>query len=251
MWSAFFTWLGILSLNWWQALIFIVIISLVFLLFNFQKTKPIWVWLVGGYKKKKIPCGSCIQITFSKREKMETKREKIEKKILKDQMNFVESKISEINTNFINNFSKLLADFRNDADDPGQEIIQSRLYWGLLFEALEKLVKDEIRRSFKENGFYEISGIEFSQYVKSRSSNIMSIITHHVRNAYPPKGLGMIVDQEYILDYINKLNGFVEDISFDIYVEAKRIKRLALEEVRKIEKEFYEEMDKFELELVS
>jgi len=251
MWIKFFGWLTTLSLNWWQALIFLIVVMVGILLLNFPKTKPIWVWLVTRKKKRvKIPCASCIQITFSKREKMETKREIIENKILKDQMNFVETKLSELNTLCINNYSKLLSDFRvDDSDEPGNEIIQSRLYWGVLFEALEKLVKDELRRSFKENGFYEVGGVEFQQFVKNRSMNIVSILTYHIRNAYPPKGLGMIIDQEYILNFLENISSKIEDIAFDIYIEAKRIKKVALDEINKIETSFYKEMDEYEKEL--
>lgn len=230
------------ALNWWQTLIFLSLILALTVVIVLIKYRPNFL------RRKRLSCSNCIQIIFSKREKAEAKRNKVENRILKNQMNFAEQKLIEMNSLFINNYSEIMNNLRNDSFDFSDEVIQQKLYWGILFESLEKLIKDELRRSFKENGFYDISGAEFSQYVKNQSKRLIELLKQQIRNTYPPSGLGMLVSQQDLLNDIDTKEPKIEDIAFEIYIEAKRLKSVAGQEISKIEEDFEEELKTFEKE---
>lgn len=123
--------------------------------------------------------------------------------------------------------------------------LQYRMFWGLTNDAINIKLKDEIRRSFKENGFEKISGLEFSQYVKNQSKVLMSILKNHIINLYPPNKTGIKISMEEILDFVDKKESNIEDIIFEIYIEAKKIKKQDIELMMKIENRFGKEIDSF------
>lgn len=123
--------------------------------------------------------------------------------------------------------------------------LQYRMFWGLTNDAINIQLKDEIRRSFKENGFDELSGSEFSQYVKNQSKLIISKLRNHIINLYPPNKKGISISMEEILDYIDKRESTIEDVVFEIYIESKKIKKQDVESTKKIDEKFEKEIDTF------
>lgn len=273
--KGFWTWIDALSLTWWQALIFLIVIDVIFVVFNFTKTKEFWDYLFK--KRNRLSCENCLRIVENKKSTMKTKIEKIENNILKSQMNFTEQKLLELLFLFINNFSKT---FKNTIDkdeifvflkylqemyksdekmtwkineviedfNSNREIIQNKLFWFVIFEGLEKFIKNEIRRSFKENGFHELSEDGFKIYLRNRFKILVSIINQQIINSYP-KNVGMVVSQEEILNQINDLNNNINNIIIEIYSEAKKIKLNSDLEIKEIEDQFFKEMKEFEEEL--
>jgi hypothetical protein len=128
---------------------------------------------------------------------------------------------------------------------PINDTLQYRMFWGLIRDVLNIVIKDEIRRSFKENGFHELSGLEFSLYVKDKSKNFQSMLKQQIINLYPSSKVKMIVSMEEIIKFVNTRNSDYEDIFFEIYTEAKRIKKNADEEFQKIDKEFIDDINLF------
>lgn len=124
------------------------------------------------------------------------------------------------------------------------ETLQYRMFWGLINDAVNIRMKDEIRRSFKENGFHELGGNEFSSYVKNQSKNLVSIIKNHIINLYPI-GQSLSVSMESILDEIDKKDSVFEDIFFEIYTEAKTFKCQDDWSLDEIDKKFEEEILNF------
>lgn len=273
--KGFWTWIAALSLTWWQALIFLIVIDVIFVVFNFTKTKEFWDYLFK--KRNRLSCENCLRIVENKKFTTKTKIEKIENNILKSQMNFTEQKLLELLFLFINNFSKT---FKNTIDkdeifvflkylqemyksdekmtwkineviedfNSNREIIQNKLFWFVIFEGLEKFIKNEIRRSFKENGFHELSEDGFKIYLQNRFKILVSIINQQIINSYP-KNVGMVVSQEEILNQINDLNNNINNIIIEIYSEAKKIKQNSDLEIKEIEDQFFKEMKEFEEEL--
>lgn len=77
--------------------------------------------------------------------------------------------------------------------------LQYRMFWGLSNDALNIQMKDEIRRSIKENGFYELNGNDFSQYVKNQTKVLISIFRKHIINLYPPDENRIIISMANVL----------------------------------------------------
>lgn len=253
LFASFFTWLTTLSLTWWQGLIFLLLISFVVIVLNYNKTKYVLRWIVG--KRRKRSCIDCLTIMTGKRNKFDfiikkiyKQQEKIENKILKEQMNFAEQKLVELETLFI--------DFYNDFiyNEKLSNIIQLgtlqyRMFSGLIRDALWLRIRDEIRRSFKENGYYEISGQEFSIYTKNQFNIIFSMLKQHIISLYPPTTDKIIVPVDKVLDFMKTINPKIEDKVFEIYIEAKKVKCEADKKIVEMEKQINEWGKKFHQEI--
>jgi len=125
------------------------------------------------------------------------------------------------------------------------ETLYYRMFWGLSNDAVNIKMKDEIRRSFKENGFCELDEKDFLQYVKNQSKNLVAALRNHIINLYPPDNRGMLVSMEEILDQIDKDEAKYESFFLEIYMEAKKFKRQDDEEINEIDKRFEQEITDF------
>jgi len=122
--------------------------------------------------------------------------------------------------------------------------LQYRMFWGLSNDVINMRMKDEFRRSLKENGFDILSGNDFSNYVKNQSKLLMSILRNYIINLYPPNK-NIKITMEDILEYIDKKESAIEDTIFEIYIEAKRIKKQDTEQYDLFDKKFEQEIEKF------
>jgi len=122
---------------------------------------------------------------------------------------------------------------------------QYRMFWGLSNDVFHIQMKDEIRRSLKENGFDVLSGNDFSQYVKNQSKILIVMLKNHFINLYPPKDKRIIIQIEKILEFVDKKESKIEDIIFEIYIEAKKIKKQDVSAMEEIDKKFEEEIENF------
>jgi len=199
-------------------------------------------------KNKTLPakksCGDCVLIMMGEREKYEIKTRKTIDRVLKNQMNNAEQKLVEIQTLLINAFTEALYDKRNDQNEHtvDDEAVQSKLFYGLVRDAL-LLVKDEIRRSFKENGFFDFNGSEFTFYVRDKIKFLLSILSQHLRNLYPSQGV--IVDLQKILKSIESKTTEIEALGFEMYTHAKEAKLEAEKQTKELRTEFSNWIDSF------
>lgn len=195
---------------------------------------------------KKRSCGDCILIILGKRETTDSKKAYIDKNVLKDQMNFAEQKLLEVKTDLLTSYKMLQRKHRTNNIELKDEVIQYKVYRGAILCALE-LVKDEIRRSFKENGFEDMDGSEFSVFVKNKSHALYSLGKNYIEEEYPYEGMIVTLDerQQYINDfYLSKIN----DMCFDVFQKAKDIKIQAKLDITNITTEFAKEIDNFILD---
>jgi len=184
---------------------------------------------------------------MGKRELVENKRHFILNRILKDQMNFAEQKLLEIQTILLNSYREMLKSKGNGHADPSEEAKQYRLYQGGLSSALQ-LVKDEIRRSFKENGFEQLGGTEFSSYVKDKAQVLYAIGRNHLGDQYPYEGMIIPWDEraDYVqTTYIHK----IEDMCFETFQRAKDVKKNADRQIIIINDDFAREINEFSREM--
>jgi hypothetical protein len=191
---------------------------------------------------QKRSCGDCILLLMGEREKFELKMRKETNKIMKTQMTFAEQKLIEIQTKVSNNISGLIHQSIEEKSSTVEESVQYKLVYGLLKDSLLN-IKDEIRRSFKENGFYDINGSEFSWYVKERTQVISSMLTQYMRNIYPDRG--GVLQLHKILKCMEKEATFLAGIVNDIYSYAREVRLECDEKVKELQIQFGAWVDNF------
>jgi hypothetical protein len=101
--------------------------------------------------------------------------------------------------------------------------------------------KDEIRRSFKDNGFHELSGIEYSSYIKDKTGTLISIAKSYMVDRFPHENMAVSLD--HCLKNLD--TRMIEDITFEVFNRAKAIRMEAEENVAKIDVDFKEDLDKY------
>ena len=193
-------------------------------------------------KVAKRSCGDCILLIIGKRERLESQKNFILNRILKEQMNYAEQKILDVQSLFLTSYREMVCRKRKQESTSQEENKQYRLYQGILSTAL-MAVKDELRRSFKENGFEHIGGVEFSNYVKNKVSTLISLAKDHINNLYPYEG--MIVTIEDRMNNLTKFEDRLEDWCFDLFTKAKDISIESKKKAESLDKEFSKEIDEF------
>jgi hypothetical protein len=132
---------------------------------------------------KKRTCADCAQIMINEYENNSFSRKEREDKILTYRMNYSEEKLIEFESDILNIFEGHLEEAKNDFKVETIEV-DSKLFYGLFKDAMSQM-KKEIRRSFKENGFCELSDLDFNNYVKDKSKVLLSVLLRHLNNIYP------------------------------------------------------------------
>jgi len=183
----------------------------------------------------KRTCGDCILLLMGEREKYELKMRREVDKVMKTQMTFAEQKLIEVQTKVTNNISSTIHQSIEDKTTTVEESVQYKLVYGLLKDSLLH-IKDEIRRSFKDNGFYDINGSEFSWYVKERTQVITSMLSQYMRNIYPDRG--GVLPLHKILKSLDKEATFMSGIINDIYSYAREVRLECDEKVKEIQTQF-------------
>jgi hypothetical protein len=176
---------------------------------------------------------------MGEREKFELNMSKKVDHVLKTQMSIAEQKLVEIENTLINGFNERL----NIAKKARTEVeVEYKLFYGLLRDALIN-VKNEIRRSLKENGFYELSDNEFNMYAKDKTKVIISMVSQHIRNLYPSRGSEVSIN-EILVMLESKQSTFQGYIS-DVYTQAKQVIIDTDAEIGELKRMFSEWVDGF------
>lgn len=206
--------------------------------FNIQMGGP----RISFGRSDKRNCGDCILLMMSKRERYEVSRDRLMNGILKDQMNVAEQKLLAVKSLLLSSYRDTLRDRRHGDPNVDEENKQYRLYQGVLGNALMS-VKDEIRRSFKENGFVCLSGTDFSLYVKDKVATLTAIGRDHVIDLYPYSGMTVTVEDR--IKNLERIAPALEDICFEMFQKAKDIEKDALRQLNKLNNEFKDELNDF------
>lgn len=188
---------------------------------------------------KKRSCFDCILLINSIREHYEVERNEISDGILKLQMNFAEQKMIEMETMLYSKYMESLSKLSLPYDEESK---QSIIFYGILKDT-QRIIKDEIRRSFKENGFHTFSGMEFSTYVKVRMSTIKALSTQNYMNRYPSHV--MVINKEQLMNMMMLILPQMEDVLYDVYTNAKDIRLVSDKKLKDIKAEFVKKLDEF------
>lgn len=186
--------------------------------------------------KQKRSCGDCILLLMGEREKFEFKIRKETDKIMKTQMTFVEQKLIEIQILLLDNIATKIS------KDSIDESVQYKLIYGLLRDALHN-IKDEIRRSFKDNGFWELDASDFSIYLRDRAQILSSMLIQYIRNIYPDRR--GILEMPKIIKIIEEKSSILSDLIHDLYMYSREVKIETDKKIKNIEEEFVKWIDNF------
>lgn len=187
----------------------------------------------------KRTCGDCILLIMSKRERFDSQRNFVLNRILKEQMNFAEQKMIEVQNLLLTSYREMLN--RKSKDSTGfEENKQYRLYQGILASAFIP-IKDEIRRSFKENGFESLSGSEFVLYTKTKMQILLAMGKSYINDLYPYEGMFVTIEDRR--KNLEQITPRLEDICSEVFTKAKDIRIDANKKVGSLEKDFSKEID--------
>ena len=201
-------------------------------------------WILGKSSKlRKRTCGDCVLILFGIREKYEHEIRHLDTSLLRQQMKFGEQKIQEaiffLSQSFADDIKIL-----GDGAEYEKKAVQSALYCEALKNGMLS-VKDELRRSFKENGFGAFSEIEFSHYVKDKTKIMLTIVRSYLNQHYID-GDGTIVHLKERFERMDEsgLRKF-EGWSFEVFTSAKDLIEEHRVKKERLTEEFRSEIDKF------
>lgn len=185
---------------------------------------------------RKRSCSDCIMLILGKRTLFESKHQTLQSRILRDQMTYVEHKIQEIKYFLLETYQQDIEFFRNGEIDSVRENKEYIIYQESLSNALF-YAKDEIRRSFKENGFHTLDDSEFKTYMKDREQTLITIVRDYIKRTYP--ATGMIVPLPDRFKRMDGRNMFqIEEIIYDSYLKAKQIRNKIQEELNILQDNF-------------
>lgn len=230
-------WGYVSGLQWWQGAIIIFIVLVTILLGSFWK--KIISWIGNRITRASRTCGDCILLLFSKEAIYTSERKKITEHILDTQMIFASHKLDSLYLSMITSYRKDIVAKRGPNYDISLENKEMSWYKEALHNAFDD-IKKEVRRSFKENGFHELSGKLFSEYAKNISRHLIDIGKAYMIDKYPSD---MIVPIEERLDSLDE-NG-IDDIVFDVYMNAKDVRIEAVAKAQKIDDDFKTEINEF------
>ena len=179
--------LGIPHIHW----IIIIVLVVLFLVSVFGNIGIDWKeqkFTFGSKKQPKVrTCGDCIRLLMAKRIGFEVMYNTKHSNILRQQMIFTEHKIIEI-----------------------EQIIKSETHLNF---------KDELRRSFKENGFNEMNDRDYQNYLEERSETLSNLL--------------------------NTIDIKIPPIIKEIYDNARAVKIRIDLEIKKLEEDFIIDIEDF------
>lgn len=193
---------------------------------------------------KKRSCSDCLLLAKNEYDKFKTEKQIRENKLLTNRMNYTEEKLIEIQHDLIEIFDDRMNVFEKEGhkEDENRIIIETKMFFGLLKEALSQ-AKKEVRRACKEDNFCNLSNSEYIDYVENKAKVIVSIVVSYLREVYPNYGTLVPIDTivEDIEGYVKKIQEYAEDI-FDY---AKRLMKDHEEEMSLLEDKFKTWSDNF------
>jgi len=197
-------------------------------------------FVLGKDKSKKRTCTDCIRVILGKTAKFQTRRDILQNNVLKNQMTYAEIKLKEFELYLIQDYKSQLYQRRTPTSNLCIEHKEFLLYQETLLNACET-IKSEIRRSFKENGFHELTGTEYSSYVKSKAEALISIGRQYIMSRYPFEGMIIPLDDRF--EMLDKAS--VSDYTNSIYGRAKEIRLDADREIAELDSKYEKEITEF------
>lgn len=197
--------------------------------------------VVIGWGKKKIGIGkdsvkerTCMDCSIHHRSAAAAtnfKITRVESSIMKNKMNNAEQELLDLKRNMYTNFSKIVKTQKVDNIESEMKEFNTRIRL-----ILNDVVKDEIRRSIKENGFHQKTGDDFVRYIDGQIKVINDLIEDSLLLYYT---------NETILTISAAVKDNLAKVVKSIYFEARAIELKAVTKIKKYEKEYDDKLTKY------
>lgn len=240
MWKTVSVWLLANS-----APIVIIVLVLVLLIVLVWKIDTIKTFLPKHSTKPiRRSCSDCMMIAYGIWLRHDAAIDKIKHNIIEHQMRFVEQKIEEYELLLLQDYKKDQVKKRKEniitkIEHLTQEHKEYILYQEALHNAFRLIIK-EIRRSYKENGFYNLHAERFASYVKNKAKDLIRIGEQYMMSVYPQEHMFIAIEKRF-----QKLDERqIEDLTFEIYINAKTTYNEAHKQMTQLEKQFQIDIDK-------
>ena len=220
----------------WLAVIMLAMAAIITLLSKWEQISKVFGKKHTTHKRS---CGDCVMMIIGIREKFEYEARRLRSSILRAQMTFAEAQIHEAIYQLVRTFRKDLDELGAGKDQDSKNF-ELTMYRESLKNAINGCVKDEIRRSFKENGFLEMSEVEFSAYVKQKFGTILSMAREYLLQYYP-ENENTIVTMKYRFENMDEQR--FESMVFQIFRNAKEVVIDAKDQEKGLLKEFHYSID--------
>ena len=225
--------------------VFVLIILCLFLIIlRLDSITKFFKWISGkAVKKIKRTCGDCVLILFGIREKYEYEMRRLDTSLLRLQMKFAEQKIQEIIFFLSQSFAEDIKIYGKESNNE-RKVIQSALYCEALKNSLLS-VKDELRRSFKENGFGQFSEVEFSHYVKDKTKLMLTMVRSYLNQYYVDNDTTIVHLKERFERLDKTSMQQFESWAFEVFTNAKDLFDDVRDSKKEISEKLKSEIDQF------
>lgn len=241
--NSFFTYITSLELKHISIITIIFVILVIFsisgnLVIDLSKKK------LSIGKNNKISCKDCLNLLLARRIQYETIFYTTTNKILRDQMNFAEHKLHIVKNLLVEMYRRNIKQYNNlhNIEEEKKEVI---LYKELISSGLRD-VKDEIRRSYKDNGFHNLDSRSLDDYIKDRYDYIDSLFKSYLSYNYP-NTMMIPLDEKLRIAEVEVVPEFKEIIK-EIYVNAKDVRVNIEKQLEDLQKQFIDQLDKVVLD---
>jgi len=232
-------WLATLPLAWQIALPLITMVLLVAISIWGNAAVKWGKQSIGFGKHKRLSCTECRRMIMLLSLKYKTDRDILQDSILRDRMTYTEQKAYEADLYFGASYSQMLTNYRKPGApvDLDNEHKQQILYEEILRNALRKVLK-ETRRSFKENGFEDMGPVEYTQYCKEKTFNLISIAKKYITDRYPYEGMIIPLKERFAILDVNKIETYV----FNVFDRARKIMSDIKKKIEELDQQYDNDM---------
>lgn len=243
-----FTWLATLPLAAQISLIIGTLVVAVILAYIGKVNIKLGKYVVSFGKPRttritRRSCADCRQLVMIRTMKFDQDIKIIRDDVLRDQMNYAEQKLHELTYCLTSSYREDLTRARK-VGIPVDIAIENKEYM-LYQESLSCAmlqVKNEVRRSFKENGFYELGPNEFTDYVSGKTKQLINIGREYIRARYPLENMIIPIETRFGKTPESSIEAAVADG----FLKAKQIKLSAEEKIKTASRKYDEDMLEFE-----
>lgn len=219
----------------------IALVSTGVIIFLILKLKPDFKGMFQIFQKKKIICNECILSIMRKREAHDIKVQRIRNSIITTQMNFTKLKLERLSYEIVTNILSKMSTKRNPNDkiDYSKENKERTIIKEILKNAINN-IKDELERSFIENGYYHLDNTRLDIYVNGKKEDILTIIKDYITMVYPYDDMYLSIEE--VIDVFNNL--YLFDIIVEIYYYSKEVYTSSMNEITRLDNEYLADISK-------
>lgn len=204
---------------------------------------------IGKYKinfgkpkaaQKTRVCSDCRKLVMARTMQFDQNVKMVKDDILRDQMNYAEQKIHEVSYDLTTSYRQDIINCRvkDEPIDCPRETKEYLLYQEALTNAM-LAIKNELRKAFKENGFFEMIECNFCDYVKGKTKLLINIGREYVRSRYPFEN--MMVPIEWRMNRLPEKQ--IESIVCDVFTKAKQVKQCADDKITELGEKYDSDID--------